>query len=721
MSRNLYGSGLSVFYYDEDVVKQGENGIWFGTGTGMSNKYNLLMKDNGSIYIYRDSVYAVYNESGFDETAVHTIQAVYKWGKDKSQITEYLEILGSQSSGFKYNNDAETAGEDISEAGKDALHEETEKMSEEFYSRVKEDLVWEYDDENREKDLNRIWNRQKECYNRQTESFTVVSVPFEQGREIFEQSYQQYESILLRYTDDKTPIPLSTYWDGVVYGTVPAENAGRGVEVFFSEKEKFNDDNGGYEFYVMGNLSAKGIITGDENGNANPEGNITRAEAAAMVMRFIGEDKSETLQSGFTDVPQDSWCAGVIARAKKCGIIQGDSETVFSPERNVSREEIVAMTARAVWYAGLKEEKKNVSADDIDREKNVKDADKVSKWALSAYETLGYFSPSDSQQTEELDADGIPVDITLLNPSVKATRFEMAEMLMRVRDYFQVYPTQTAIKFGFDKKMPTMDGSTSTYPFTEAIYNTLFLNGANHNDKPAVHSKSHASYERLINGEVDMIIASVYPAEDILELAKEKNVELELVPIAYDAMVFFTNIDNTAEGLTSEQISDIYVDNKYDNWKETGGPDALLYPYARNYDSGSHAQMQRHFLNGGDINEKIRKETTSVTMSNILTDVEDARTDNPKGYGLGYSIYYYFNNMDMFYNTKTTLKLLSVDGVYPNDDTIADGSYPLSNNTYIVLRKDEPEGSAARKMTEFMLTEQGQQCVELAGFGPLKK
>ena len=88
---------------------------------------------------------------------------------------------------------------------------------------------------------------------------------------------------------------------------------------------------------------------------------------------------------------------------------------------------------------------------------------------------------------------------------------------------------------------------------------------------------------------------------------------------------------------------------------------------------------------------------------------------------LNFSCYYYFNNMDLFYNTKTELKLLSIDGIYPTDETIADGTYPLSNNTYLVIRKDTPEGSAARKMAEFMLTEAGQECVENAGFGRLKK
>ncbi|MBQ7902088.1 MAG: substrate-binding domain-containing protein, partial [Clostridia bacterium] len=368
--------------------------------------------------------------------------------------------------------------------------------------------------------------------------------------------------------------------------------------------------------------------------------------------------------------------------------------------------ELTVMAARALELADLRCQTVEMI--------NVADVDKISDWAADAYKLIGRNYVSDYDDTEPDNP------VRVLNPQKAATRYDVAYLLSNTLKSCMVHPSDAAVEYGLDKEMPIIDGSTSTYPFTQAVYSRLFCNGYAHEQFPAAHSKSHASYERLINGEVDMLFASVYPASDILELAEEKGVELELIPIAYDAMIFFTNADNPAEGLTREQISNIYVNNAYENWSEIGGSDALLYPYCRNNDSGSHAQMEKHFLNGNEIHPQIQEETTSVTMSNVLTDVMNAKTESPLGYGLGYSIYYYYNNMDMFYNTKTELKLLAIDGIYPNDETIADGTYPLSNNTYIVLRKDTPNDAPARKMAEFMLTEKGQQCVELAGYGRLK-
>lgn len=536
------------------------------------------------------------------------------------------------------------------------------------------------------------------------ENFTVIHIPY-----VVEGEDNWKKVVKARYTDTKEPITLSVSFDDRVYATVPKENADREIEAFETDVAEFSDyDSKYYEFYPMQQLSRTGVIRGNEKGEALPFDNITRAEATAMLMRFLGLESVPEANDivNFTDVPKDEWYYSVVMSAYYYGLVKGDSETTFSPERNVSREEFTVMAARAVSLAGL-----GYPGDD---NMNCIDKDKISDWAKDAHTMLGNYVETDVENSDPENPKRV------LNPAKSATRFDVAALLDNISDLCQIYPTKIAEQFGFDKEMPVIDGSTSTYPFTEAVYGKLFFNGFNHPQKPKKHSKSHATYQRLINGEIDMSFASVYPASDILEMAEEKGVELELIPIAYDAMIFFTNKENEAEGLTTAQIADIYVNDAYSNWSEIGGPDALLYPYCRNNDSGSHAQMEKHFLNGNEIHPEVQKET-SMTMSNILTDVISAKTDDPTGFGLGYSIYYYYHNVDMVLGTKQHLKLLAIDGVHPNDETIANGTYPLSNNTYIAIRKDTPKDAPARKMAEFMLTEEGQMCVEAAGFGKLKR
>ena len=519
----------------------------------------------------------------------------------------------------------------------------------------------------------------------------------------------------LRYADDKTPIPLSMYsWDGSVFGTIPVENASRPVEVFRTDEYQppSTDEE---DMYGMRDLAAMGVLNGDSDGKFHPERNVTRAEAAAMLVRTLGVTLADGTDSGYADVPADAWYASVVQTARECGIVSPD--TKFHPESPVTREQFTVMTARTMAYAGL------LSMDrSAPQTYTFVDEAQIASWAQDAYRSLGTASYLIDMEEGPGSDDPTYLGSTLYyaRPQQAVTRGEAAELIGSCIDWLPVYPTAAARAAGLDEEMPIVDGSTSTLPFTDAVYSKLFTNGSRHPAKSASHSKSHASYERLINGEVDMLFASVYPASDILALAEEKGVALELIPIAHDAMIFFTNKDNPATGLTSEQISSIYVDNAYDNWSEIGGPDALLYPYCRNNDSGSHAQMERHFLHGAEINETIRQETTSYAMQSILTDVIGAQTDDPTGYALGYSIYYYFWNADMVLGTANRLKLLEIDGVAPTDQSIADGSYPLANNTYVVLRADTPEDAPARRLAAFMLTPEGQQCVSNAGYGPLQ-
>lgn len=531
------------------------------------------------------------------------------------------------------------------------------------------------------------------------EIFTYVHIPYTID-------YTKHETIMAAFADTDEIIPLSQCYRDRLYALVPITEKDREIKAVAVTETEFTDYNPAEpEFFSFKRLSAMGVIEGNEHGEALPFNHITRAETVAIIMRLLGLNANDKFDVTYKDVTPDDWFYGVVAAATQWGIVEGTSPDAFEPYRNVSREEFVVMADRAVGLARM-----GYPGDDsqtaIDREF-------VSEWAQGAYKRLGNYAPSSVGE-----ADGEPC--RFLYAQDYATRHDVADMLYTISYACPLFPSPEAEEYGFTKELPIMDGSTSTYPFTEAVYRNLFYYGQNHPQKPLKHSKSHVSYEMLIAGEIDMMFASVYPASDILALAEEKGVEIELIPIAYDAMIFFTNKDNPIEGLTSEQITDIYVNNAYTNWSEVGGIDAGLVPYCRNNDSGSHAQMEKHFLKGSEIHPDIQAETTSVTMSNVLTDVMEVPFYHPDSYGLGYSIYYYFNNMDLFYNTKTELKLLAIDGVYPTDETIADGSYPLSNNTYIALLKDTPEDAPARRMAEFMLTETGQLCVEEAGFGRLR-
>ena len=101
---------------------------------------------------------------------------------------------------------------------------------------------------------------------------------------------------------------------------------------------------------AVSRLVALGVITGDPDGSFRPNGDITRAEFAAVVVRALGLQEVADYAKGvtkFSDVPANHWAAGYINVASAQGIINGYGDGKFGPNDKVLFEQAVAMIVRA--------------------------------------------------------------------------------------------------------------------------------------------------------------------------------------------------------------------------------------------------------------------------------------------------------------------------------------------------------------------------------------
>ena len=89
---------------------------------------------------------------------------------------------------------------------------------------------------------------------------------------------------------------------------------------------------------------------------------------------------------------------------------------------------------------------------------------------------------------------------------------------------------------------------------------------------------------------------------------------------------------------------------------------------------------------------------------------------------LGYSYYYYATTMfkTIDETVASNIKLLSVDGVAPNNKNIKDSSYPFTTAYYIVINKADGENEPSRILANQMLSARGQKVAEEAGYVPVK-
>ena len=547
-------------------------------------------------------------------------------------------------------------------------------------------------------------------------SYVTIRVPGEPDMALIDTF-----DLAVRYADTGEPVALSSaYLDGYLFATVPAENADRPLEVFRGDDPVWTDLR---EQYLAANgssdLQIRGVVRGDNAGRLKQDAPLTRAEGAVLMARLLDLQPAE--RPGYSDVSPDAWYHEEVSAAAAAGLFAADGR--FLPDQAMTRAEFTVLLARALSFVGWLD----IPAEGDLSGTGLMDAESVPSWAAGAYQALFACNPGIAPVTEKPTGayywEDAPVLGDYAEPENPITRGEAITSMNQAMRWVPCYPTEAAIQFGLDREMPVIDGSTSTYPYTQGVYSVLFTNGTAHPQFPKSHSKSFASYERLIRGEADVLFAATKASAELESLAAEQGVELQYIPIAYDAMVFFTNLENPVNSLTRQQIQDIYVRNAYSSWDQVGGPEAKLLPYCRNTDSGSHALMERYFLEDGKLSlaPEILQGNVSVAMSSALTDVASALSLDPPAYAIGYSVYAYYGSYEEMMTdvTPNKLKLLAVDGVLPTAETIADGTYPLADYNYLVLRSDEPKDSPARRLAEFMVSDAGQQAVADSGFLPL--
>lgn len=102
---------------------------------------------------------------------------------------------------------------------------------------------------------------------------------------------------------------------------------------------------------AVSNLTALGIVNGDENGLFNPDNTVTRAEFAKMVVESLGEGAaaSAVTSTDFTDCV-GHWGVGYIATGVADGFINGYGNGTFGPNDTVTYAQAVKMLVSAVGY-----------------------------------------------------------------------------------------------------------------------------------------------------------------------------------------------------------------------------------------------------------------------------------------------------------------------------------------------------------------------------------
>ncbi|MED3685240.1 S-layer homology domain-containing protein [Bacillus thuringiensis] len=142
-----------------------------------------------------------------------------------------------------------------------------------------------------------------------------------------------------------------------------------GVDKYYNNNPSItnpkDDITGGwYEPYIR-ELNRRGIMAGEGNGVFAPNRAVTRAEFAQLISNSLKLPSGNATFKDLNDA-HPTLRDGII-RAASSGIIEGRGNGIFDPNASITREEAAIMTDKALQYKGIKGKEVNIPFTDQDQ------------------------------------------------------------------------------------------------------------------------------------------------------------------------------------------------------------------------------------------------------------------------------------------------------------------------------------------------------------------
>lgn len=198
---------------------------------------------------------------------------------------------------------------------------------------------------------------------------------------------------------------------------------------------------------------------------------------------------------------------------------------------------------------------------------------------------------------------------------------------------------------------------------------------------------SSTGIKAAIDGTADIGMAS----RELSEEEKESGL-IETV-IAYDGIAVVLNPANTVDGLTTEQVKDIF-EGKITNWSEVGGADQAIIVVTREAGSGTRGAFEEILKLLDDnkastiVDTALVSEGTGAVMATVAT----------KEAAIGFISLGYMDE---------TVKSVTIDGVEPTVKTVKANEYKISRPLLLVSQptiKAEAQG-----VIDFIIGDKGQE------------
>ena len=263
-------------------------------------------------------------------------------------------------------------------------------------------------------------------------------------------------------------------------------------------------------------------------------------------------------------------------------------------------------------------------------------------------------------------------------------------LLIIICSIFIVYASNSYAR----RKGITIKGSTTVLPIAQACAESYM----DKNLKVSISVQGGGSgvgIASIIDGTANIGNASRSIKDKEIAKAKEKGVNPVGHVVAKDGIAVIVNPSNKINALSKDQIKGIYT-GIISNWSQLGVRGGKIVVISRDSASGTFEAFNKLALKKA----KVRPDAL-LQASNQAVATTVSKTPGAIGYiGLGY--------------VTSKVKIVTVDGIECNKETVVSGTYPLSRPLFMYTNGD-PQGDV-KKFINFVLSDEGQKLVEENGY-----
>lgn len=232
----------------------------------------------------------------------------------------------------------------------------------------------------------------------------------------------------------------------------------------------------------------------------------------------------------------------------------------------------------------------------------------------------------------------------------------------------------------------------------------------------------------LIDGKLDFVQSdrSLKPSE--IAQAQKEGLQLQQTPVAIDGIAIAVHPSLSIEGLTLEQVADIYQ-GTITNWADVGGPNLAIQPLTLSFESeGILDQFLSQVMQGASFSKQ-------VDYFSSMTAALRKLADSPGGIFFGSAADLVpqcsVKPLPIGKSSQAWTAPYQAPYVLPdacpnqrnqiNIAALSKQQYPLTRQLYLIYANDGDKARAGKAYTQLLLTNQGQDLLNKAGFVQVSK